>query len=125
RAVGVAAPLLHVRQMGLVGLGVWARRRILLVLARGQPAAWAVPHGGREGLGREVVLGVVPVGAPVTDQTTWNRLDSVSGGVDPAHRAGSDSGATNGVATCHGLSLLVSGGKTRAKLCGVACLATR
>src|SRR5262249_49930660 len=53
-----------------------------------------------------------------SDHSTGDRLSPFGGGVDPPHRAGSDSGATDGVSTCHGSSLLGSGVETRAKLCG-------
>ena len=63
-AVGVAAPLPHVRQVRLVGLGPRGRRRVLLVLPGRQPAARAVPGLRDVGVGREGDPRLVPVRAP-------------------------------------------------------------
>src|SRR5262245_4266365 len=92
--------------------------RVLLVLTGRESAPGAVPQRGDRHISGEVVLGVVAVGAPEPNHSTGNRLGAFGGGVDPANRAGSDTGATDGVSTCHGFSLLVSGVETQAKLCG-------
>src|ERR671912_2023588 len=64
-AVGVAAPLADVGQVGLVRLGALGRGRVLLVLAGREATPRAVPQLGHVRVGREGDPRLVPVGAPV------------------------------------------------------------
>src|SRR6185436_3273115 len=98
-AVLVGAALLHVREVRLVRLVLGGRRRVLLVLPRGVPAARAVPRDGRlvARLLGEAGPGLVTVGAPVGDPHAGR-------GVPPlglAHGTGSDAGTADRTATRH------------------------
>ena len=96
-AVGVAAPLAHVGQVGLVRLGARRRRRVLLVLPGRQAAARAVPVLGDVGVAGEGDPGLVPVRAPEGDPVARRGLAALG----LAHRTCSDPGAPNRVATSH------------------------
>src|SRR3954469_19420764 len=98
-AVGVRAALLHVGQVGLVGLHLVRGRRVVLVLAGGVPTARAVPRLGK----REArLLGeagpcLVAVGAPVRDEDPRSGVAALG----LPHRAGADPAPTDGVTAGH------------------------
>src|SRR5664280_180187 len=75
-AVGVAATLLDVCEVGLVGLVARRSRRVLVVLPGGQPAPRAVPQLGRLDavLLSEARPRLVAVRAPVRDDEPRSRL---------------------------------------------------
>src|SRR5215211_4297405 len=105
-AVLVGAALLHVREVGLVGLVLRRSGRVRLVLAGGVPAARAVP-GGRglvAGLLREAGPGLVPVRAPVGDADAGCAVAALR----LAHGPGAYARAADGTATRHGLPPLLS-----------------
>src|SRR5215831_12552713 len=66
-AVGVAAALLHVGEVRLVGLDAGRVRRGVLVLARGVTAAGTLPGIGDRGVGREARTRLVLVRTPEGD----------------------------------------------------------
>src|SRR5690348_14518352 len=103
---GVAAPLFHVRQMGLVGLGPRRRRRCQLVLPGRQAAPRAVPQRRRLHVGGERRLRHVPIGAPVGHLLPGCLLTTLA----PAHRSGAHTAATDGIATHHCWLLLSTWG---------------
>src|SRR3954453_13461348 len=98
-AVGVAAPLLHVRKVGLVRLVLRRGRRVVGVLTGREPAPGAVPGLRRldPRLLGEAGLGLVPVGAPVGDAEAWSRVAALR----LTHRACADTTAADGVTTGH------------------------
>ena len=94
--LGVAA-LAHVGQVRLVRLGLGLRGRRVLVLARREAAARAVPGLRHGGVVREGRPGLVPVGAV-------EGHPHAGGGLAPlrlAHRTGADTAAPDRVAACH------------------------
>ena len=105
RAVGVAAPLLHVREVGLVRLGARRRRGVLVVAPGRQAAARAVPLLGDLRLGGEGRRRDVPVRAEVRDPLARGRLAALG----LAHRTGPHPRAADRVAASHPLS--PSGGR--------------
>src|SRR5215831_9038309 len=66
-AVGIAAALLHVGEVRLVGLDAGRIRRGVLVLARGVTTAGALPGVRDRGVRREARTRLVPVRAPERD----------------------------------------------------------
>src|SRR5215469_11669688 len=66
-AIGVAAPLLHVRQVRLVGLSARRRWRVRLVPAGREAAARALPLVRDGGVSRKAWLGLMTVRAPEGD----------------------------------------------------------
>src|SRR5215813_4633543 len=96
-AVGVVAALFHVGEMCLVRLGVRGRRRVRLVLARGETAPRAVPGFRDRGVAGEAWDGLVPVAAPEGDPDPRRGLAALC----LAHRTRADPAAADGVATTH------------------------
>src|SRR5580704_3865092 len=96
-AVGVAAALLHVGEVRLVGLDTGRIRRGVLVLARGVTTAGALPGVGDRGVGRETRTCLVPVRAPERDPDSRRGLTALSF----SHRTRADPAAADGVATTH------------------------
>src|SRR3982751_3209669 len=82
---------------------------MLLVAAGRLPAVRAFPGHRDHHVGREEQLTAVTTGAPVGDRVPGHRLTSFVG----TDRPGADPYATDGVATCHGCSLLSWGDTTR------------
>ena len=108
-AVGVAAPLAHVGQVGLVRLGPRRRRRVLLVLPGRQAAARAVPQLRHVGLGGERHPRLVQVRAPEGDPVAGRGLAALG----LTHRTCSDPGTPDRVATCHERPLRQQSGSMR------------
>ena len=102
-AVGVAAPLLHVGEVRLVRLVPRRRRRVLRVLAGGEPAPGTVPRSGNRDVGRETRPGSRAGSRSRSSPTRAGRGFAALG---LSHRAGTDSAASNRVATTHGLLLV-------------------
>src|SRR5271166_6177296 len=96
-AVGVVAPLLHVCEVRLVGLGVRWRGRVCLVLAGGQATPRAVPELRDSRIAGEAGHRLVPVAAPERNPDPRSRLAALG----LTHRPSSDAAAANGVATTH------------------------
>jgi hypothetical protein len=96
-AVGVAAPLLHVGQVGLVGLNARGGGRVLLIRARRVTTARALPGVGNRGIGREAGPCLVLVRAPERDPDTGRGLAALS----LSHRPRANPAAADGVATTH------------------------
>src|SRR6185437_12307487 len=96
-AVGVAAPLLYVSQVSLVGLDTRWSRRVVLVLAGREAAPRALPLLGYGGVGREARLGLVSVRAPECHPDPRRRLAALR----LAHRAGAYPASAYSVATTH------------------------
>src|SRR6185437_17117624 len=95
--VGVRAALLHVGQVGLVGLNARRRRRVRLVLAGREAAPRALPLVGDRGIGRETRPGLVPVGAPERHPHAGRGLTALR----LAHRAGAYPATANRITTTH------------------------
>src|SRR3954453_2292788 len=110
-AVGVATPLLHVREMRLVRLVARGRRGGLGGLAGGETAPGAVPLVRYGDVGREARPGFVPVRA--VERHPHARCRFAPLGL--SHRAGTDTAAPNGVATTHGLLLAIPAVATRTR----------
>src|SRR3569833_3124236 len=110
-AVGVAAPLLHVREMRLVRLVARRRRGVLRVLAGVESAPGAFPLGRYGDVGRKARPGLVPVRA--VERHPHARRGFTTLGL--SHRAGTDTAAPNGVATTHGLLLAIPAAATRTR----------
>src|SRR6266702_3407473 len=96
-AVGVAAALLHVGEVRLVGLDARRLRRGMLVLARGVTAAGALPGVGNGGVGREARTRLVLVRAPERNPDARRGLATLGF----SHRTRADPAAADGVATTH------------------------
>src|SRR3954453_17622772 len=108
-AVGVGAPLLHVRQVRLVRLGAPGRRRVLLVGVGRQAAAGAVPGTGELRVVGERRLRVVAVRAPERDDDPLGALTPLG----LAHRTGTDPGSPDRVASGHVGATSASSGPAR------------
>ncbi len=96
-AVGVGAPLLHVGQVGLVGLDPRRGRRVRLVLAGREAAPGTLPLLGDRGVGREARPGLVPVGAPELHPHPGRGLTTLR----LAHRASANPATPNRVPAAH------------------------
>src|SRR5665647_1199229 len=98
-ALGLAATLLHIGQMGLVGLNAGGRRRVGLVLTGRQTTARAVPVLGN---GQADLVGkrgprLVTVAAPVRDVDGWGRVAALG----LSRRTSTNSAPPDRVATSH------------------------
>src|SRR5215469_6578488 len=102
--VGVAAPLLHIGQVGLVRLAARRPGGVRLIAPGREPAPGAIP-GLRHGrVAREARPGFMIVGAPEGDPHPRCRLATLR----LAHGASADTAAPNGVATTHRPPLALS-----------------
>src|SRR5690606_22669690 len=109
RTVGGAAPLAHIGQVRLVGLGARRVRGIVAVLPGRKATAGAVPGVGHLRVAREAGLGLVSVGAPEGDAQPRRGLAALG----LAHRPRPDPASPDRVATCHGRNSLRDGAAKR------------
>src|SRR5580693_4355397 len=96
-AVGVAAALLHVREVRLVGLDARRGRGALLILAGRVAAPGALPGLGYGGVGGEARPGLVLVRAPERHPDTRRGLAALG----LSHGSRAHPAAANGVTTTH------------------------
>src|SRR5205823_5760693 len=100
----LGAALLHIGQVGLVGLDLRRRRRVVHIGAGRQTAPWTVPllRDGR--LDREPGRGLVPIRTEEHDALPGRGVAALR----LAHRPGTDPAATNRTATTSHANLLPS-----------------
>jgi len=103
-AVGVGAPLFHVRQVRLIRLILRGPGRIVLVASGRVPAAGAIPGLGHRGITRETGPGLVLIRAPEGDPDPGRGLTTFRF----AHRAGAYPASSDRVATTHSSPLATS-----------------